>query len=69
MIKIPIEPYWANAAIWYVANTEGDLEEFHDWLKDQGVIGLPRTEYTPYVEFINPYQALIFRMKWYGSHN
>ena len=64
MITLPIEPYWANATTWYIQHTPGTIEEFHAWLSGQGVIGLPRKTFTPYLEFDNEYDAIIFRIKW-----
>ena len=64
VIRLPLEPYWHNAATWWIENTEGNLTEYYQWIAEQGVIGLPRKEFTDYLEFANPYQALIFRMKW-----
>ena len=64
MITLPIEPYWANATTWYIQHTPGTIEEFHAWLSGQGVIGLPREVFTPYLEFDNEYDAIIFRIKW-----
>ena len=64
MITLPIEPYWANATTWYIQNTAGTIKEFHAWLEYQGVIGLPRGVFTPYLEFTNEYDAIIFRIKW-----
>ena len=64
MITLPIEPYWANATTWYIQHNEGTIEQFHAWLKYQGVIGLPREVFTPYLEFNNEYDAIIFRIKW-----
>lgn len=64
MITLPIEPYWANATTWYIQHTSGTVEEFHAWLSGQGVIGLPREVFTPYLEFDNEYDAIIFRIKW-----
>jgi hypothetical protein len=69
MIKLPIDPYWENAITWFSEHKHGGIRDFHRWMAEQGVVGLPRNDFTPYLEFINPYQALIFRMKWYGSHN
>jgi hypothetical protein len=64
MIKLPIDPYWENAINWFVEHKQGGIRDFHRWLAEQGVVGLPRNEFTPYLEFINPYQAIIFRIKW-----
>ena len=64
MITLPIEPYWANATTWYIQHTPGTIEEFHSWLSGQGVIGLPCKVFTPYLEFDNEYDAIIFRIKW-----
>jgi hypothetical protein len=64
MIQVPITPYWENAAQWWISTGQGNIDQFYQWLENQGVVGLPRAEYTPYLEFMNPYQAVIFRSKW-----
>ena len=64
MITLPIEPYWANAITWYLEHISGNIKQFHAWLSGQGVIGLPRKVFTPYLEFDNEYNAIIFRIKW-----
>ena len=64
VIHIPLDPYWSNAAAWWVANERGGIDDYYQWMENQGVIGLPRENFTDYLEFINPYQALIFRIKW-----
>ena len=38
--------------------------EYHKWLGEQGVVGLPRSTYTPYLEFEDPHLATIFMLKW-----
>jgi hypothetical protein len=64
MIQVPIDPYWKHAAEWWIENNRGNIRDFHVWLGDQGVLGLPRKEFTPYLEFDTDYEAVIFRTKW-----
>ena len=64
VIHIPLDPYWYNAANWWSEHNRGDITEYYQWMFDQGVVGLPRDKFTDYLEFANPYQALIFRIKW-----
>jgi len=62
--RIPIEPYWENAALWFLNNRGDSITEYHKWLGEQGIIGLPRPTYTPYLEFEDPCLATIFMLKW-----
>jgi hypothetical protein len=63
--KLPLEPYWVNAAMWFVDNRPSDsILQFHSWLRNQGVINLPREQFTPYIEFDSALAATLFAVKW-----
>ena len=65
MIQVPLEPYWVNAANWFINKYGTDQQEYYRWLADQGVQGLPMlTEFTDHLKFIDPDQALLFRLRW-----
>ena len=65
VIRLPLEPYWHNAVTWWAdQHTCGNIADYYQWMANQGVVGLPRAKFTDYLEFANPYEALIFRMKW-----
>lgn len=65
MIQVPLEPYWVNAANWFIERYGSDQRAFICWLTDQGVQGLPMvTEYTDHLKFIDANQALLFRLRW-----
>jgi len=65
MNKLDIEPYWVNAAKWYINNRGiSSINDFHNWLRNQGVINLPRKELTLYIEFSSIYELVLFQIKW-----
>jgi hypothetical protein len=64
MTQLPIEPYWVNAAEWWLANHNSDNEDFNYWLHTQGVFTVKRKSFYPWIEFENPEDALIFQLKW-----
>jgi hypothetical protein len=64
MTRLPIEPYWVNAAEWWLANHNSNTEEFRFWLYTQGVFPVRRRSFYPWIEFEDPEQALMFQLKW-----
>jgi hypothetical protein len=64
MIKLPIEPYWANAAVWWLENHNSNTEEFRYWLYTQGVFPVQRKSFYPWIEFEDPELATMFQLRW-----
>ena len=64
MTRLPIEPYWVNAAEWWLANCNSDNEAFCYWLYTQGVFPAKRHSFYPWVEFENPEDAVVFQLRW-----
>lgn len=64
MIQVPLEPYWVNAANWFIDKYGVDQQEYHRWLANQGVVGSQVLTYTDHLKFIDPDQALLFRLRW-----
>ena len=64
MTRLPIEPYWVNAAEWWLANRNSDYDEFNFWLYSQGVFAVKRKSFYPWIEFENPEDAIIFQLRW-----
>lgn len=64
MTRLPIEPYWVNAAEWWIENHNSNTEEFGYWLYTQGVSPVMRKSFFPWIEFEHANQALIFQLKW-----
>ena len=64
MIKLPIEPYWVNAALWWLENRNSNSEEFRYWLYTQGVFPVKRRSFYPWIEFEDPELATMFQLRW-----
>ena len=64
MYKLPVEPYYVNAAKWWLENKNHDNEEFKAWLEEQGTIIKDRNSYYPWLDFESPLLATLFRIKW-----
>lgn len=64
MTRLPIEPYWVNAATWWLANCNSDNTEFNRWLFTQGVFPINRQSFYPWIEFENPEDAIMFQLRW-----
>ena len=64
MIRLPIEPYWANAALWWLENRNSNNEEFRYWLYTQGVFPVQRKSFYPWIEFEDPELATMFQLRW-----
>jgi hypothetical protein len=64
MTRLPIEPYWVNAAEWWLENHNNNNEEFRFWLYTQGVFPAVRKTFYPWIEFEDPEQALMFQLRW-----
>ena len=64
MTKLPVEPYWVNAANWWLKNHNDNNHEFNLWLREQGVHVVKRDKFYPWIEFHEPVHAVIFQLKW-----
>lgn len=64
MIQLPVEPYYVNAATWWLQNKNSNISEFNSWLEGQGVIIKNRDSYYPWLDFESPLSATLFRIKW-----
>ena len=62
--RLPIDPYWINAAQWWLANHNYNNEEFCCWLKEQGVVIVKRYHFYPWLDFHDYEAALIFQLRW-----
>jgi hypothetical protein len=64
MIKTPVDPYFVNAAMWWLDNKNSDLKQFRAWLEEQGTIIEDRSEFCPWLYFDSEVKAEIFKAKW-----
>ena len=67
MFKIPVDPYYVNAATWWLENNNHDNEEFKAWLKEQGTVIQEHDSYYPWLDFESPLAATLFRIMWADS--
>lgn len=64
MTQLPVEPYWINAGWWWIVNRNENVDEYHAWLREQGVVVTNRNEYFPWIEFENEEDATMFMLRW-----
>jgi hypothetical protein len=64
MYKLPVDPYYVNAATWWLENRNANNDEFRAWLECQGVTIKNRDSYYPWLDFESPLLATLFRIKW-----
>lgn len=64
MYKLPVEPYYVNAATWWLENQNRDNEEFKAWLKEQGTVIKDRNSYYPWLDFEDSFMMTLFRIRW-----
>jgi hypothetical protein len=67
MNQLAVEPYWVNAARWWIDNhpgKSGEYPNFLRWLEDQGVIVVARDSYYPWINFHSAEHAVIFQLRW-----
>jgi hypothetical protein len=62
--RLPIEPYWVNAAEWWIKHHDCNNDKFNYWLYTQGVFPVKRRSFYSWIEFEDPEQALMFQLKW-----
>ena len=67
MYRLPVEPYYVNAATWWLENRNNDNEEFKAWLHSQGTIVEEHDSYYPWLEFSNPLLVTLFKIRWSDS--
>lgn len=67
MNQLPVEPYWVNAARWWIDNHPGgpgEYSSFLAWLTEQGVSVVKRDSYYPWIDFHSAEHAVIFQLRW-----
>jgi hypothetical protein len=64
MTRLPIEPYWVNAATWWLENCNTNNDEFCYWLFTQGVFPVKRKSFYPWIEFGCAEDATMFQLRW-----
>ena len=64
MYKLPVEPYYVNAATWWLENKNHDNEEFKAWLKEQGTEIQKHDSYYPWLDFEYSFSMTLFRLRW-----
>jgi len=64
MYKLPVDPYYFNAATWWLENMNHDNEEFKAWLKEQGTEIQKHDSYYPWLEFEDSFMMTLFRIRW-----
>jgi hypothetical protein len=65
MVRLPITPYWTNAAQWWMDNHNSNTHEFNQWLCVQGVTLQPfRPHSYPWIEFEDHELAALFILRW-----
>jgi hypothetical protein len=67
MYKLPVEPYYVNAAKWWLENKNNNNDEFRLWLEDQGVTIKNRDSYYPWLDFEDSFLMTLFRIRWADS--
>ena len=67
MYKLPVDPYYVNAATWWLENRNHDIEEFNAWMKEQGTEIQKHDSYYPWLDFESPLAATLFRIMWADS--
>lgn len=64
MTQLPVEPYWKNAARWWLKNYNEEIGRYNIWLRDQGVNIVNRPVFYPWIDFESEYDALVFALRW-----
>jgi len=64
MYKLPVDPYYFNAANWWLQNRNHDNEEFKEWMREQGTIIKDRDAYYPWLDFEYSFSMTLFRLRW-----
>jgi len=64
MYKLPVDPYYFNAANWWLQNRNHDNEEFKAWLKEQGCEIQKHDSYYPWLDFEYSFSMTLFRLRW-----
>ena len=64
MYKLPVDPYYVNAATWWLENKNDDNEEFKAWLKEQGTEIQKHDSYYPWLDFEYSFSMTLFRLRW-----
>lgn len=67
MIRLPVDPYYVNAATWWLENKNHNNEKFKAWLKEQGTEIQEHDSYYPWLDFESPLSATLFRIMWSDS--
>jgi hypothetical protein len=69
MYRLPVEPYYVNAATWWLENNNSNNDQFKAWLKSQGTIIEEHDSYYPWLDFESGLLMVLFRMKWTNEND
>lgn len=69
MYRLPVDPYYVNAANWWLENNNSDNDQFKAWLGGQGTIIEEHDTYYPWLDFESGLLMVLFRMKWSNENN
>jgi len=64
MYKLPVDPYYFNAATWWLKNRNTNNGEFRAWLKEQGTEIQKHDSYYPWLDFEYSFSMTLFRLRW-----
>jgi len=64
MYKLPVDPYYFNAANWWLQNRNTNNGEFRAWLKEQGTEIQKHDSYYPWLDFEYSFAMTLFRLRW-----
>jgi hypothetical protein len=69
MYRLPVDPYYINAATWWLENCNSNNDQFKVWLKSQGTIIKEHDSYYPWLDFESGLLMVLFRMKWTNEND
>lgn len=69
MYRLPVEPYYVNAANWWLENNNSNNDQFKVWLKSQGTVIEEHDSYYPWLDFEDPLEVQRFMIRFGGNYN
>jgi hypothetical protein len=69
MYRLPVDPYYVNAATWWLENNNSNNDQFKVWMKSQGTVIEEHDSYYPWLDFESGLLMILFRMKWTNEND
>jgi hypothetical protein len=69
MYRLPVDPYYVNAATWWLENNNSNNDQFKVWMKSQGTVIEEHDSYYPWLDFESGLLMVLFRMKWTNEND